>query len=367
MVGPLPGLDLHDRSSLTQQRFRRRVSRYTVLGTHPLNRVRLPRFLNEDISYEFPRTLAAVASAKTVTLDFSAVEFAYPVGTLIAGREIRHLVQARKAQKLLTMVTGIDDMKPAHSFLNFIGFFDFVGIPNKTKVGAARGGGSYVPIRRYSRDEVVGVQPADIHSIHNAIVRRAEELADVLVGCRPESPSYQAVLYSLKEVIRNVFEHSGAQECFVAAQKWSNGLVEVGVIDEGMGIRASLQQAIDCEDDSAAILSAIKPGVSRAMKLDDSRNQHGNSGFGLYVLSELGRCFGRFTIGSCSAALQIEKGESRMQPASFHGTFVGLKLADSIHDFGGVLNDIVSVGEVDAEAAGITARASRSSRSISLE
>jgi len=335
--------------------------------SHPLSRVPLPKFLNEDISREFPLALAAAAPAKSVTLDFSAVEFAYPVGTLIAGREIRRFVRARQAQKLLTMVAGIDATKPAHSFLDFIGFFDFVGIPNKTKIGAARGGASYVPIRRYSRAEVIGTQPANSKSIHNAVIRRAEELTDVLVGCRPESPSYQAVLYSLKEVIRNVFEHSGAEECFVAAQKWSNGLVEVGVIDEGIGIRASLQQAMDCEDDSAAILAAIKPGVSRTMKLGDDNNQHGNSGFGLYVLSELGRCFGRFTLGSGGAALQIEKGDSRMLPASFHGTFVGLKLADSIYDFGGVLNDIVSVGEVDAEAAGITARASRSSRGISLE
>ena len=139
------------------------------------------------------------------------------------------------------------------------------------------------------------------------------------------------------------------------------------MIDEGMGIKASLQQAIACQDDLDAIRSAIRPGVSRAMKLDESHNQHGNSGFGLYVLSELGRCFGRFTLGSGAAALQIEKGESRALAASFHGTFVGLKLADSIYDFGGVLNDIVSVGEADAEAAGIVARASRSSRSTSIE
>jgi len=330
-----------------------------------LNRIYLPQFLNEDLSREFPLALAAAASAKMVTLDFSTVEFAYPVGTLIVGREIRHFVRRRQEQRLLTMVAGIDD-RPAHSFLNFIGFLDFVGIPNKIKMGAARGSGSYVPIRRYSRAEVLGTQPDD-KSIHSAIVRRAEELADVLIGCRPETPSYQAVLYSLKEVIRNVFEHSGAPECFVAAQKWSNGVVEVGVIDEGMGIKASLQQAIECKDDLEAIRSAIQPGVSRAMKLDDTSNQHGNSGFGLYVLSELGRCFGRFTLGSGTAALQIENGEARALIATFHGTFVGIKLADSIHDFGGVLNDIVSVGETDAEAAGIAARASRSSRSISPE
>ena len=334
-----------------------------------MNRLLLPRHLNEDIFADFIVQLEAARNEmpKALTLDFRAVEFAYPVGTLIAGREIRHFVRSRQERGLLTMVAGIDGMKPAHSFLNFIGFFDFVGIPNKIKVGTARGSGSYVPIRRYSRADVIGAQPADSKSIHNAIVRRAEELADVLVGCRPEAPSYQAVLYSLKEVIRNVFEHSGASECFVAAQKWSNGLVEVGVIDEGMGIKASLQQAIACQDDLDAIRSAIKPGISRAMKLDESSNQHGNSGFGLYVLSELGRCFGRFTLGSGTAVLQIEKGESRAGTASFHGTFVGLQLADSIHDFGGVLNDIVSVGEADAEAAGIAAHASRSSRSTSIE
>jgi len=332
----------------------------------PSNRIHLPKFLDEDLSRDFPAALAAAESTKMVTLDFSAIEFAYPVGTLIAGREIRHFVRRRHEQGFLTMVAGID-ARPAHSFLNFIGFFDFIGLPNKTKMGAARGSGSYIPIRCYSRAEVVGALPGDGKSIHNAIVGRAEALANVLVGCRPQDPSYQAVLYSLKEVIRNVFEHSGAPECFVAAQKWGNGQVEVGVIDEGMGIRASLSEAVACQDDLDALRAAIRPGVSRTMKLDESRNQHGNSGFGLYVLSELGRCFGRFTLGSGSAALQIEKAESRALAVNFHGTFVGLKFTSSMYDFGGVLNDIVSVGEADAEAAGITARASPSSRSASLE
>ncbi|HSI09585.1 MAG TPA: hypothetical protein VK985_13435 [Rariglobus sp.] len=331
------------------------------------HRIHLPKFLDEDISRDFSLALADALTAKTVTLDFSAVEFAYPVGTLIAGREIRHFVRTRKDQRLVTMVAGIDESKPAHSFLNFIGFFDFVGISNKTKVGSARGSTSYVPIRRYSRAEVLGTKPEDSKSIHDAIVRQADELAAVLVGLRPESPTYKVVLYSLKEVIRNVFEHSGAQECFVTAQKWSNGFVEVGVIDEGVGIRASLQQAIACANDLEAIQTAIKPGVSRAMKLDEAQNQHGNSGFGLYVLSELGRCFGRFTLGSGSAALQIDKEESKALTVSFHGTFVGLKITHEIHDFSGVLDDIVSSGEADAEAAGIAARASRSSRSTSVE
>ncbi len=322
-------------------------------------RISLPRYLDDDVGREFLPALAAAAAEKSVTLDFSPIEFAYPLGTLVAGREIHHFVLSRRAKKLMTFASGINLARPAHSFLEFIGFLDFAGFANKTKVGAAPGSARYVPIRCFKRPAPA---TTGARAFHDAIVEQAQPLADVLAGCRPDTPEHQAILYSLKEVIRNVFEHSGTDECYVAAQRWTTGEVEVAVVDEGMGIRASLSAAVPASGDAEAIELALQPGVTRTMKLGEDDNLHGNSGFGLYVLAELGRCFGRFTLGSESAAVVIDEGRRESRATRFHGTFVGLRLRKPMFDFGGVLDDIVDAGEAAAAAAGLTARASSESR-----
>lgn len=333
-----------------------------------MNKVLLPRLLDGPVRRDLAAALKSTEGERQLTIDFGAVEFAYPVGLLAAGREIRRTVQERRARRQITMAGGIDLSRPAHSFLNHVGFFDFIGLPHSKPIGAARGSGSYIPIRRFTRTDFGATAGADSQQVRQAIASRAEELAEVVVGGGREVPSYWTVAYSVREVVRNVFEHSGADECYVAAQRWSNGAVEMGVIDEGIGIKRSLAPAVSCATDLDALKEAVKPGVSRTMALPEDQNAHDNSGFGLYVLSELGRCFGQFTLASGAACLVAGGNDStEVEAADLHGTVVGLKIVNMPHDFSGTLDDIVAVGEIDAAAHGRRARASSSSRSGSLE
>lgn len=325
----------------------------------PVKTIILPEQMDGLLPQAWGAQLEEYAAERELAVDFSRVKFACPLGILTTGREIRRVVAQRLRQGRFTMVAGRDMARPALSFLGHVGFFDFIGLANAKQIGAAKGSSSYVPIRRFTRAEVA----ADPKRMRENVASKAKDLAVVLAGSA-EVPAFWPVAYSIREVIRNVFEHSGADECFVTAQRWFDGAVEMAVVDEGMGIRASLAPVRGFTSDTDAVSEAIKPGVTRTSRTapeDDDGNS--NSGFGLYVLSELGRCFGRFTLASGAGCVSLGAGAAVGDPAQFSGTAVGLRLDSLPHSFDGTLEDIVSEGERTAAQEGRREGASKASRS----
>ena len=109
--------------------------------------------------------------------------------------------------------------------------------------------------------------------------------------------------------------------------------------------------------------AAIKAGVSRRPS-DDPDNPWGNSGFGLFVLSELGRELGVFRVVSGTAGLHIAGGESHVEATSFKGTAIQLRLrrraGTSLVDF---IESVITRGEA-TQGGKHPVRASRSTRKI---
>jgi hypothetical protein len=187
-------------------------------------------------------------------------------------------------------------------------------------------------------------------------------MATVLSG-NELSETKKAFSYSIREIIRNVLEHSSSDHCFICAQKWANGESEIAIVDEGCGIYKSLSLAYDVEEDEA-LQYAIKPGVTRTEKLTKEENIHKNSGFGLYVLSELGSSFGWFCIGSGTKKLTLEKQIINLSDLPFSGTFVGVHLNSHPKSFQGILTDIIQVGEEESENKGRVSAASELSKTV---
>ncbi|MEO7799107.1 MAG: ATP-binding protein [Opitutaceae bacterium] len=312
----------------------------------------------------FVQQLRAVFEEKEdVTIDFSDLVYAFPIGILIFGRNVRRFASLRRARNFETIVSGHNKADRAViGYLNHVGFFSFILLAGHPELGAAKGSGRYIPIRRVARPEQF-VRGSSAESYAEA-VKEAEGLAGLLVGGVPETwEAYQAFVYCFKEILRNVFEHSNAGAAFVVGQRWQNGSVEVAVMDEGRGIRASLAESFPLVSDDEAVRHAVLPGVSRTTK--SRQNLHDNSGFGLFVLSEMGRCYGEFTLGSNTAMLTIARDKPLEMQETYHrGTYVGLKMTQFPHNFSSLLDDIIESGERDAAIAGMRAKASASSRDI---
>lgn len=325
--------------------------------------ISVPRSFDQGLLHDFFLALDAARELENVRLDFAPLSYSYPTAMLVAGSKIRSWIALRSANGLATQALGINAANQTHSYLMHLGFFNFIYIERGNRVGEARGSTSYLPITKI---EHPNIHPSDVgvNNWYDAIEIEARRLAGVLVGSHDDSEALRTYTYSIREIIRNVFEHSQARECYICGQRWWDGQVEVAIVDEGVGIGQTLRAAYPIDSDADALRLAIQPGTSRTRQLLQDQNVYDNSGFGLYILSNLAASFGWFRLGSGSAELKGQGANRETGELLFNGTFFGMKLQRSPHDFGSVLADIIQAGEDEARVGGINVRASGRSRLV---
>lgn len=115
--------------------------------------------------------------------------------------------------------------------------------------------------------------------------------------------------YILREIMRNVPEHSESKIYYLACYKSDNEFA-FKVVDKGITIKESLNRnpRFDIYDDKSAVSFAVKPGITRSYKRDPYRDDvWQNSGFGLYMVSSLMKKLGYFELKSGSGKIIVMK------------------------------------------------------------
>src|SRR3712207_4279572 len=108
---------------------------------------------------------------------------------------------------------------------------------------------------------------------------------------------FDVLSYSIREIFRNVFEHSGAESLHFCAQYWpTSNRVEFSVADFGIGIRKALalNPNFRFATDKQAIEWSLLPSVSGRTHLPRVSSVWYNSGYGLYMTSRFARNGGNF-------------------------------------------------------------------------
>lgn len=320
----------------------------------------LPNVLNE-------KTVITVVNAlwqyhdEQCFLDISNLNFVRPFGALVLATE---LAQRYEMTNNPVILQGRSDDRSAHSYLAHVGFFKAAYFDIGNEIGSARGTSNYFPFRRLNEIDFInkineweneyGIE----RPIQFFINKEAEKLSGIITR-NPEEVNY--ITYCFREVIRNVFEHSYVKDCFVFGQKWENGEVEIGITDKGIGVLTSLQEKFGYLQEVDALLMCIEPGVSS--KDITIPGDWTNSGFGLYVLSEIGKQFGQFMLCSGGSGLVCSRGRCKIINCFFHGTAIQLKLnLNQISNLATSIEEIVSEGERIATAQGRVVKASKSTR-----
>ncbi|PMO65220.1 ATP-binding protein [Vibrio breoganii] len=321
----------------------------------------LPEIFDRDTLQDFFRELESHQNTDNVCLDCSTLQYSKPTAMLVAGSKMRSWIQSRRSKSLKTKRKGVDTYSAVHDYLKHIGFFDFVLMGEGKCVGEAIGSSTYTPITRIEKPTLREGEGA-LEQWYEDIQSKVRGLAKVVAGQPETHQDNRMYNYLLREIIRNVFEHSGANECYVFGQRWCNGYVEIVVVDEGMGIGCSLRESMGEMTDIDALKQAIKPGVSRTSVLSDDKNTFDNSGFGLYVLTEVARSFGWYALGSNSARIVGFNNNLLEENLNFLGTYLGLRLTRSPADFSQLAKDIIKAGEEDAQTQGIERKASGMSK-----
>ncbi|MGY8836653.1 MAG: hypothetical protein ACKVH6_08010 [Enterobacterales bacterium] len=296
-----------------------------------------------------------------VCVNCSTLNYSYPSGMLIAGSKLRSWIKYRREKSLITKKEGHDSPKNVHRYLRHLGFYHFIDMGEGNDVGEARGSMTYIPITRIEKP-AFDSKTQHLDGWYDEIRTQTRRLANLLSGTIEYTEENRLYHYALREIVRNVFEHSLSDECYICGQRWPDGRVEVAVIDEGIGVFKSLKRSFAIDSESQALRMAIKPGVSSTTKIPIADNIYDNSGFGLYVLEQLVSSFGWFMLGSGSAKLVSQSNVLNEQILNFNGTYIGLRLDRSPTQFSGIVKDIIGVGESEALRSGVKTKASNMSK-----
>lgn len=164
--------------------------------------------------------------------------------------------------------------------------------------------------------------------------------------------------YMMREMIRNVYEHSKAEKGYLFIYKSRDGK-ELGfkVIDNGIGLKKSLNEnpSYKIDDYRTAVLLAVRPGVSRAYKRDITRDDvWQNSGFGLYMISSICKKYGNFSLSSGNFEVNIRNYSNnnylKYKKNKIKGTEVTISIRlDLVRDIPKLLRSISLRGNILAE------------------
>ncbi len=215
---------------------------------------------------------------------------------------------------------------PAH-----MGFFKAFGLDFGNSPGEAAGSSTYIPLTIIEVSDLQDEAANMFTHIGDIIENKTEEIAKVLTR-QKDGDLVDTLTFSIREIMRNVVEHSHSDIIEYCAQYWpSKNLVEVAILDTGRGIKEGLSNnpflTINSERD--ALHLALLPGVSGKMYkgVKKRENDHWqNSGFGLYMTSRICRNGGNFFIASNDKSLYLTSEQKEDKECNYHGTALRLRI-----------------------------------------
>jgi hypothetical protein len=250
--------------------------------------------------------------------DMSRVE---PFGMLLIGSKIRCLVNEN--EKSVHKDINFKLASGAKSYAAHMGFYQSVYQDFGNKPGEAKGSDTYIPITEIKFSELRKKKV----QIYEYIENDSSRIANIL--SRGDNNLKEYLNFSVRELIRNVLEHSESDSLWYAGQYWkSNGIVEVAILDEGIGIFQSLKKSkkVSVTNSLEAIIFALEPGISKSGIGKEAKDEYDNTGFGLYMISRFCREAGEITICSGGSCIVIENGIIKDYETNFKGTAIRIRL-----------------------------------------
>ncbi|MBU8540716.1 ATP-binding protein [Falsiroseomonas tokyonensis] len=309
------------------------------------------------------------ANTPKVLIDFDG----YSHSSIFDLTFLAHQIKAIQLKKKIRVESINDDHM---SWARGMNFFSVSGTDWASQVSANRGDGhNFIPITIIECGKSGSALSRT--EMNEEIDRHASKLAKVLLHLG-SGPTYDTIQYTFREVIRNIFEHSGAKTFLMSGQYYpSHGNVQIVIADTGLGIPNSLRfnKSFKNLSDRDALQIALMPGVSgnaSAMRRERTDIWQ-NSGYGLYMMTRLARNRGMMTVISGNNVIHINNSDDA-RPAkenftisNFSGTLIrlGIKiddmdLAPKLQEWAEegkiIARDIAGAKQLDASAASLLLR-----------
>lgn len=252
-------------------------------------------------------------------------------------------------------------------YLQYMGFYETCGIQNREVKRGGRRAGKYICI-----SEINFTPQGSISADYELIENESKKLTEMF---QFDDKLAKYLQYCFFEMMRNVYEHSGAKSVFVCAQYWPlHELMEIAIADEGCGIQKAMRTRFENLGELDSLEYAMTPGISALSNHAylDKDDYYGNSGYGLYMTKELALTYGgNFTLCSGNYAKKyfVKDFEqfSRTIKTKFDGTAIAIRFRTNcdIH-FSDEIKRILLEAEKEASKhVGAINRASKSSGGVS--
>ena len=300
----------------------------------PNARLGFPTKTDLDTIFRFSIELDRYSQHDRLIIDMPEKVFCGPFAMLLLGSKIAYLKQS--CPNLTVIFNGWEN----HSYLSHMGFFTMCGFEHGRQLGEAWGSQQYLPITNLHTDELIEKDFDKFEEMQDLVQRHVDRVATVLSRDSAQNETMFDVLsYSIREVFRNVFEHSETNDLYYCAQYWPNSnKVEFAVSDFGIGIRRGLgtNPNFRFKTDKEALEYALLPSVSGRTHQPRMSSNWFNSGYGLYMTSRLARNGGNFVIASGGNAIHLTPKTKNNHIGSFKGTIIRVNL------------DVNAIGDVQA-------------------
>ncbi|THF53861.1 ATP-binding protein [Allorhizobium terrae] len=290
-----------------------------------IKKIILPQKLTPASICKFGYELSKLESADGFDFDFGQTRWFPPFSMILLAMHLRQFGDLHPNSELY--VTNHEN----HQYAAHMGFFKTFGLDHGNEPGEAKGSERYIPIQSIKKREISEKASQEYVEKGEIIERKAASLSTILTQTNA-GIVHDTLTYSIREILRNAFEHSCADEVLICAQHWpSKNEVEVGIIDAGIGIKAGLGQNPNFrfETDRESINTALMPGVSGNISAGKGSNPWMNTGYGLYMTNRICRAGGCFFICSGNAGVWLEKNRKLDIHSNLKGTAVRLHLDTS--------------------------------------
>ena len=273
---------------------------------YKMTRIYFPNSCTEHAIFNFCNEIESCSDERKVVIDFSRMGRVEPFTMIYVAKFIREF--NRRNKETTVSCCGHKEKEYAAN----MAFFRAFGLKHGREPSCTQGNDRFVPFTILRIQTITDEADKSWKPEQDVIEQRSEQLAQIL-SQQDGTNLVDALTFSIREIMRNVYEHSGSKSIEYCAQYWPTyHKVEIAIADNGIGLRESLKlnPFVEVENDSDAIQQALMPAISsknyKGARIDTSNPWH-NSGFGLYMSSRICRLGGSFLVCSGDHGIKIDQ------------------------------------------------------------
>lgn len=290
-------------------------------------RIELPKNLPIDECISFSNNLFNSPDEDIYEFDFARMNWYPPFSLLYLACQINRF----KALHTNSNIIVINHER--HYYAAHMAFFKAFGVDWGNSTLNNAGNDNHLPITDIETREIIEKTMSSHYEAGDIIERKSEDLAKILVR-QDEGDLFKTLSYSIREMIRNCYEHSHTDRIQICAQYWpGQHRVEIGICDTGVGIRSGLEKnpKLKISSDKDALDLSVLPGISGTVYNEKGRSLSpwANSGYGLFMTSNICAQGGSFFLASGTCALKKKEDKTTYYEQNFQGTAIRLILDTS--------------------------------------